>query len=83
MTLGIRPEHVLFGDAAKGAPFSKEVIVEVVEPMGADTLVWAMIDDLSFRFRVEGQLQLRRGEAVIIGFDPARGSMFDADETRI
>jgi len=83
VTLGIRPEHVLFGDAAKGAPFSKEVIVEVVEPMGADTLVWAMIDDLSFRFRVEGQLQLRRGDAVTIGFDPARGSMFDADETRI
>jgi len=51
--------------------------------MGADTLVWAMIDDLSFRFRVEGQLQLHRGDVVTIGFDPARGSMFDAEELRI
>lgn len=83
VTLGIRPEHVLFGDAAATAPFSREVTVEVVEPMGADTLVWAMIDELSFRFRVEGQLQLRRGDTVKIGFDPARGSMFDADEKRI
>ena len=83
VTLGIRPEHVLFGEAAETAPFSREVTVEVVEPMGADTLVWAMIDDLSFRFRVEGQLQLRSGDTVKIGFDPARGSMFDADEKRI
>ena len=83
VTLGIRPEHVLFGEAASSAPFSREVTVEVVEPMGADTLVWAMIDDLSFRFRVEGQLQLRHGDKVTIGFDPARGSMFDADEKRI
>lgn len=83
-SLGIRPEHVLYGDAAKDAPFSREVTVEVVEPMGADTLVWSMIDDdLSFRFRVEGQLQLRRGDNVTIGFDPARGSIFDAEERRI
>ena len=83
VTLGIRPEHVLFGDAAAGAPFSREVVVEVVEPMGADTLVWAMIGELSFRFRVEGQLQLRSGDKVTIGFDPSRGSMFDAEERRI
>ena len=83
VTLGIRPEHVLFGDSASSAPFSREVVVEVVEPMGADTLVWAMIGDLSFRFRVEGQLQLRSGDKVTIGFDPARGSMFDAEENRI
>ena len=83
VTLGIRPEHVLFGDASSSAPFSREVVVEVVEPMGADTLVWAMIGDLSFRFRVEGQLQLRSGDKVTIGFDPARGSMFDAEENRI
>ena len=83
VTLGIRPEHVLFGDAAKAAPFSRDVVVEVVEPMGADTLVWTMIDDMSFRLRVEGQLQLSSGDTITIGFDPSRGSMFDANEDRI
>ena len=83
VTLGIRPEHVLLGDAAKASPFSREVTVEVVEPMGADTLVWTMIDDLSLRLRVEGQLQLASGDKITIGFDPSRGSMFAADESRI
>ncbi len=32
---------------------------------------------------VEGQLQLASGDVVSIGFDPARGSLFDAEDLRI
>ena len=51
--------------------------------MGADTLVWSELDGLPFRFRFEGQLQLASGDVVSIGFDPARGSLFDAEDLRI
>lgn len=83
VTLGIRPEHVLFGDEAKAAPFSQQVEVEVVEPMGSDTLGWAQLGGKSFRFRVEGQVELNVGDKVTIGFEPSRGSLFDAQELRI
>ncbi|MEC7141574.1 MAG: sn-glycerol-3-phosphate ABC transporter ATP-binding protein UgpC [Pseudomonadota bacterium] len=83
VTMGVRPEHVLFGELAKKAPFKADVTVEVVEPMGADTLVWSELDGTPFRFRVEGQLQLSSGDVVSIGFDPARGSLFDAEDLRI
>ena len=75
---GIRPEHVSCGDAAADEPFSIEVEIEVVEPMGADTLVWAVLDGKEFRFRVDGQSVLQSGQAVRIGFDPAKASIFDA-----
>src|SRR3954471_20009323 len=41
--LGVRPEHIFYGSAASGQPYSKEVEVDVVEPMGSDTLVWGKL----------------------------------------
>jgi len=76
---GIRPEHVSCGDVAADEPFSVEVEIEVVEPMGADTLVWAVLDGKEFRFRVDGQSVLQSGQTVRIGFDPAKASIFDAE----
>ena len=75
---GIRPEHVSCGAAASEEPFSIDVEIEVVEPMGADTLVWAVLDGREFRFRVDGQSELRAGQTTRIGFDPAKASIFDA-----
>lgn len=75
---GIRPEHVSCGAAASHEPFSVDVEIEVVEPMGADTLVWAVLDGREFRFRVDGQSELRAGQTTRIGFDPAKASIFDA-----
>ncbi|OCW58047.1 ABC transporter ATP-binding protein [Hoeflea olei] len=75
---GIRPEHVSCGPAAADEPFSADVEIEVVEPMGADTLVWAILDGKEFRFRVDGHSDLDEGDHVRIGFDPARASIFDA-----
>ena len=38
--LGVRPEHILLGDEAARMPFQAEVEIEIVEPMGSDTLAW-------------------------------------------
>ncbi|MEC9342627.1 MAG: ABC transporter ATP-binding protein [Pseudomonadota bacterium] len=75
----IRPEHVVVGEAAAGQPFSGEVVIDVVEPMGADTQVWSHMRDQELRFRVDGQATgFGRGDRVKVGFDPANASLFDA-----
>ncbi|MGX9854425.1 ABC transporter ATP-binding protein [Limimaricola variabilis] len=75
---GIRPEHVLVGEAAATAPVRTEVMVEIVEPMGADTLLWTRIGEDDFRIRIDGQTPIRGGDRITIGLDPARASLFDA-----
>lgn len=79
VTFGIRPEHIFTGRAGADEPFTTEVVVDVVEPMGADTLVWSRLDSHKLRFRVDGQMALKKGDRVRIGFNPARASLFDAE----
>lgn len=83
-TFGIRPEHIVVGPEVASQPFKATVEVEVVEPMGSDTLVWSKLDGHEFRFRVDGQSDFEAGNKIKIGFDPVRASMFDAaSEVRI
>jgi len=75
--LGIRPEHVLTGADIEGAPLVVEVVVDVVEPMGSDTQIWSSLGGQEFRFRVDGQSEIRPGDRVPIGLDAARANVFD------
>lgn len=81
-TFGIRPEHIVVGGAAADMPFSQEIEVEIIEPMGSDTLVWAKIESQDFRFMLDGQVQINTGDKVRIGFDPTIASIFD-EETEL
>jgi multiple sugar transport system ATP-binding protein len=76
--LGIRPEHVAIGAAAAQMPFSAESEIEIVEPMGSDTIAWTKLAGQPFTFRCESEVILEVGQKIRIGFDPARGSVFDA-----
>jgi multiple sugar transport system ATP-binding protein len=76
--LGIRPEHIFVGDEAKSLPFSLESEIEIVEPMGSDTVAWTKIAGQSVTFRCSSDIMLEPGQKVTIGFDPGRGSVFDA-----
>ena len=76
--LGIRPEHISVGEEAKKMPFSTESEIEIVEPMGSDTIAWTKIGGQPLTFRVSADVPLHPGQKVVIGFDPARGSLFDA-----
>jgi multiple sugar transport system ATP-binding protein len=76
--LGIRPEHVSIGEDARKMPFTIESEIEIIEPMGADTIAWTRIGGQPFTFRADSELNLHSGQNVFIGFDPARGSVFDA-----
>ena len=76
--LGIRPEHILTGDAAEGATYTGTSIIDIVEPMGSDTLVWINFAGQSVRVRTGGQSGLKSGDTLNIGFDAARLHLFDA-----
>lgn len=76
--LGVRPEQVQVGDQASAMPVKATVEVELVEPMGADTLVWSTYANQPFRFRMEGTAIVSPGDKINIGFDPEKASLFDA-----
>jgi len=75
-TIGIRPEHVITGGLIDTAPIRQEVTVDLVEPMGSDTLVWTTLAGTPFRIRMDGQATVRRGSPLSIGIDPSRASLF-------
>jgi multiple sugar transport system ATP-binding protein len=77
--LGVRPEHVFIGDDAKAAPFSKEVVINTVEPMGSNTLCYASLNGQDFKFLVNADLNTNVDDKLFIGFDPAKASCFDVD----
>jgi multiple sugar transport system ATP-binding protein len=82
--LGIRPEHVTTGAGIEEAPFSTEVTVELVEPMGSDKLVWTQLAGKPFRFRMDGQSSVNTGDTLTIGINTDAASLFSkASEARL
>ena len=61
-----------------------KVKVELVEPMGSDTLIYATLAGETIHVRMDGQVQVGIGDEVEIGFQPDRASLFDpASELRL
>jgi len=82
--LGVRPEHIVLGDALASAPVKFDVEIEVVEPTGADLLAWTRIGDEPVTLRCDSEFKLEVGQKLTIGFDPGRCSLFDkTSENRI
>ncbi len=82
--LGVRPEHIFIGDAAQAMPFKTEAEIEIVEPMGSETLAWTKVAGVSITFRCSSDIPLAAGDKVTVGFDIARGSLFSAQtESRL
>jgi len=78
---GFRPEHVSIGEPASGMPFAIETEIEIVEPMGSDTVAWTKLAGQPMTFRCESEVVLTVGQKLRIGFDPSRGSLFNAQTT--
>jgi multiple sugar transport system ATP-binding protein len=78
VVLGVRPEHIAVGEDARKMPFQIESEIELVEPMGSDTIAWTKMGGQSVTFRAASEVVLVPGQKVTIGFDPARGSVFDS-----
>ncbi len=84
VTLGLRPEHILTEDQVDSGTLRTQVLADLVEPMGADTLVWSNLAGHPFRFRMDGQAVVKAGDMVPVGIDMSRASVFDvASELRL
>ena len=52
-------------------------VVDLVEPMGSDSLVWLKIDDTLFSARVESNQHFEPGQKVDVRFRIGLASVFD------
>ncbi len=75
---GIRPEHIRTGSAAGEQAIRIEPTVELVEPMGADALVWTSLAGRPLAVRVNAEDGMPGKGPMAAGFPVARVSLFDA-----
>ncbi len=75
--LGIRPEHIASGAEAASRAIRMEATVQLVEPLGSDTLVRVAAGGQRFWVRLDGRVEIHEGDALPIGFNPVRCNLFD------
>ncbi|MBC7684809.1 MAG: ABC transporter ATP-binding protein [Bdellovibrionales bacterium] len=74
VVLGVRPEHILIGEAA---PFAGTVAL--VEPMGNHQIVWIAVGERKLSAIVNDNRAFTLGQPVRFALDTARVSLFDKD----
>jgi multiple sugar transport system ATP-binding protein len=75
--LGIRPEHVVLSDDGI------EVAIELVEPMGSESLVWSRIGDVPFAVMIQGEKRPSIGDRIKVAFPPGSLNIFDPSGARV
>ena len=66
------------GNDVRDAAFRTKVVADLLEPMGADTLVWAQFAGHELRLRMDGQVKLEEGQEIEIGLSAESMHLFDA-----
>ncbi|MGF1474660.1 MAG: ABC transporter ATP-binding protein [Geminicoccaceae bacterium] len=80
VTLGIRPENLSNEEIGSGR--LDGLAVDIVEPMGADSLIWCSDRDISLGVRLSGEREFRPGTPIALSFDSQHLSLFDAENGR-
>ncbi len=83
--VGIRPEHMYRTGAGDGPRHAAriEVAVEIVEPMGANTLVNFHLGETSMLVRLEGSAGERPGDVLALDVDMERAILIDPETERV
>jgi multiple sugar transport system ATP-binding protein len=76
--LGVRPEQIHLGPVFPDAT-SLPLKLTVIEPMGADSLLWGEIGNETVSIRANSDETHAIGERVNAYFQPKRASLFDAE----
>ncbi len=83
VVLGVRPEHTSLGNPAEGTEGGRRHWVtgpvNMLEPTGADTIIWTEIGGQPITIRADAQRAPRLGERINFAVDVARASIFDAE----
>jgi multiple sugar transport system ATP-binding protein len=75
VVLGVRPEHIEISSTGIWPGFT----VDIVEPMGADTVIWCSDTVGSVQVRTSGSRRATPGESVTLHVDPSQVSLFAAE----
>jgi sn-glycerol 3-phosphate transport system ATP-binding protein len=78
LNLGIRPEHLRFD----GSVASAELPVDLVEPLGAQTLVEARLGDQQLTVCIDGAAAIKRGDRMPVVFPAEKIHLFDRESNR-
>ena len=81
VTLGIRPRSLELRSERQADALAAEI--DLVEPMGAETLLHLMDGDLEFRIVVDRRAAVRVGERVNLRFRPGQTHVFDSSGRRV
>ncbi|MGA7614437.1 MAG: sn-glycerol-3-phosphate ABC transporter ATP-binding protein UgpC [Thermoanaerobaculia bacterium] len=74
--LGVRPEHVLL--AAADSPVRLEAVVEMVEPLGHQSIVHTSVDGTRLVAALPAEVLPRSGDRIGLTFDAHAFHLFDA-----
>ncbi len=77
LILGIRPENLLISPDKIQAGSGVDLGIEVIEPMGNETLLYLSNGATSLTARAASDSQLKIGERIKVGFDLERAHLFD------
>jgi multiple sugar transport system ATP-binding protein len=81
VTLGIRPRGLEL--VAEPQADSLAARIDLIEPMGAETLLHLVDGSLEFRIVVDRRAEARVGERVNLRFRPGQTHVFDGSEQRV
>ncbi|AJY48200.1 ABC transporter ATP-binding protein [Martelella endophytica] len=77
--LGVRPEHIMIDRNLTGGHNEvHEAVVDLEEPMGADSLLWLKYGKHLITVRVNGNTRYKVGQTVRFALDIPLASVFDA-----
>jgi multiple sugar transport system ATP-binding protein len=76
--LGIRPEHILLSSSGG----QMDASVELVEPMGSESVVWTTVAGRPLSIMVQGQERPRIGDRLSLTLPAAQINLFDIDSGR-
>ena len=79
-TLGVRPEHLILGEA--GPCRIDGLAVDMVEPMGADSLVWLGDGNLTLGARMAGEQDFEPGKPLPVTLPVDQLSLFSTEDGR-
>ena len=76
VVLGVRPEQM--DVKAENGPSALPVEVTLIDPMGADSLLWGTVGTETVSVRIGPDDAFRPGEKLAAWFQPDHASLFDA-----
>jgi multiple sugar transport system ATP-binding protein len=77
VTLGVRPEDIVIGEAARAMDFRWMAAVALRESLGSETLLWSSLAGSRIAIRTSARDSVKVGENIPVGFASDCVSLFD------